>query len=436
MAADYRSWTLLEQPPRSLPVLDEWRTIAPASGSAFEKVDVLMIQHHLGPLIPRVRAMLDEGLRIESAWFVDVPYSTCQIVVEELARLGSIEEQRAVQFVDPLAPYEPAQFARVARAIRQLSWRTNRLLVVDDGAYFLRTLQSLRSRGEDLVGRFAGRTFGVEQTTRGHRELWRMTDFIAELSMPIVSIARAITKIEIEAPFVGGSVARAVLRALSGQDDYPELGRMGRALVIGFGPVGEATARALAPLSLDGPITVLDIDPAKMSHVTHEGFRFTPRLPESDVFDLVVGCTGYAAFPLYGRFLLADGALLVSGSSAAVELNREGFVEIALADPLDQLEVVDAAATLATGIHATIHIRDRAAGRSQTLSLANAGFPINFDGEVEGLPVAGIQATHALMFAAARHVLGLTSPGVARLPTSVDLAICKLALKHLSPDRT
>jgi hypothetical protein len=100
--------------------------------------------------------------------------------------------------------------------------------------------------------------------------------------------------------------------------------------------------------------------------------------------------------------------MLASGSSAAIEFNRQDFVELADRYPDDEIEIVDREATRRKGIHATIRF-NREGGNG--FAFVNAGFPVNFDGRMECLPAKVIQATHSLMYAAARQALKQPAPG-------------------------
>jgi len=252
---------------------------------------------------------------------------------------------------------------------------------------------------------------------------------LLELGMPIVSIARSFTKLTIESPFIGGSVARALGRAITiGPGSRTTFGRT---LVIGFGPVGRATVSALADLPHANLVDVLDTDIATASAINAAGAEPLHELPAGRSYDLVVGCTGYASFPLYGRFLLADEAVLASGSSGAVEFNREGFIELADADEHDSVEVADRADTLRRGIHTTIIIRDNAEGHERVFSFLNAGFPVNFDGAMECVPAVAIQATHGLMLAACHQALRSRTPGLHSLDPAADRLIAELAVGFL-----
>jgi len=406
-----------EMVPESLPLLDALRTHFPEP-AAFDDLDVLFIQHHLGPFTARLKAMRADGLDMGRAWFIDIPYSTSR-KAREAAHAGCPAGHRVELLDDPLEPYSEAQLARALILIRELAARKRgKLLVVDDGAYFLRSLHLLRVTRPDLARAFAG-TRVVEQTTRGHRVVQRSATLIADLELSVVSIARCATKLGFESPFIGAAVSRAIARAVQANADLTDGFR--RAAVLGFGPVGEAVTTALRRAHESLRIHVVDPDTAKHDRIAQEGAapltELPDRLAEADRYDLVAGCTGYNAFKLHERRLLAKHAILASGSSAAVEFNRAGFIELADAYPDDEIEVLNRDAVRAQGIHATITMRHEG---GRVMHFLNAGFPVNFDGRMECLPARVIQATHCLLYHAGRQALAAESPGVHRVDVEVD----------------
>lgn len=404
---------LTEELPESLPLVAEFCKNRLAS-ETFASIDVLFIQHHLGPFIPRLRAMLNHGLEVSRCWFVDIPYSTNKRVYEELGKMGFPGNQRCKPFDDPIAPYSRRQLERVAYLIRLLANQANkrRLLVVDDGAYFIRTLSHLLSRDRELVMSFKERgTYVVEQTTRGHRYLEKKEgeEMLKSLNVPAVSIARTYTKYDLESPFIGAAVSRGVVRALrkSGRSGNG----LGRVLVIGFGPVGQATTEQLLELKPEKPIHVYDKKWKRLQkEIEKTGAHALQGFPEEGSYNCVLGCTGYASFPIKKIGILANNAVLVSGSSAAVEFNREKFIDLAYKNDKDDFYVVEPEKTRQAGIHATIDMQKG----NRRFSFLAAGFPVNFDGCLECLPHLIIQITHGLLLAASQETL-FKEPGLHKL---------------------
>ncbi|WP_146197331.1 hypothetical protein [Promicromonospora sp. AC04] len=125
--------------------------------------------------------------------------------------------------------------------------------------------------------------------------------------------------------------------------------------------------------------------------------------------------------------MLADGAILASGSSAALELDREGFVELADHYEAGDLQIIDRDATMQEGIHASIRFL---VGASREIKFVNAGFPVNFDGRSCSLPAHMVQGTRALLYGAATQVIDEGSVGLNVLDAQVDEWIFKNAVKY------
>jgi hypothetical protein len=388
----------------SLPLVEEFcKETFPAQ--LFTNLDVLFIQHHLGPFIPKLRTMFQYGLEPSRCWFIDIPYSTNASVREELKKLGCPEVQMAEPLNDPIAPYSKRQLERVEFILRLYAnrERRKRLLVVDDGAYFIRTLNWLIPRDKELVLGFKEhRMYIVEQTTRGHRYLERdETKTLLKLfKIPAVSIARTETKYALESPFIGAAVSRAVKRSLE------ESGRirkgLGRVLIIGFGAVGSATTCELTSLKTETPIHVYDKKWKELRPMIEKtGAKALKAFPNEGPYNTIFGCTGYASFPLNKVGILSHDALLVSGSSAAVEFNREKFIDLAYRNDKDDFFIIEPEKSRRLGIHASLEMQKG----DIRFSFLNAGFPVNFDGRMECLPYLIIQITHGLLLAAAKESL-------------------------------
>ena len=414
-------------PPEHLPLIDELRQAFPQR-APFAGFDALFIQHQLGAFVPHLEAMLDDGLDPGRCWFVDIPYSTNLQVRSFLWQKGYREAQTTRLFGDPLEDYSSSQSLRVGFLLQKMANRPDPkpLLVVDDGAYFLRYLTSLKMHQPDLLKQFNGARV-VEQTTRGHRYITGPGAEVIKLcDLHVVSIARCHTKLQFEAPFIGAAVSRALLRAV-GRDRLAALRRIG---IIGYGAVGKATVAALLKHAGHAAIDVVDIEAQAREDASKAGplCRGVTELQDSGEYELVAGCTGYTSFKLEQRRLLADDALLASGSSAAVEFNRTGFIELADQFPDDDIEILEREKAIQEGIHATIRIRQE--GR-KVFSFVNAGFPVNFDGRIEVLPARVIQATHSLLYQAACQAATQASAGVRQIEGRTDHWIYNHALEHL-----
>ena len=300
------------------------------------------------------------------------------------------------------------------------------LLVVDDGAYFFRYLNHLNDTDSEKLHRFKNVKV-VEQTTRGHRYIFNQALHLVKLlNISVVTIARCQTKVEFEGPFIGAAVSRA----LKNKMEKLPLADMTHIAIIGFGPVGKATLKEILRKNIAASIDVIDIDAdaRELASDTHPKCRGLTQLDEKAQYDLVVGCTGYNSFQLDQRRLLANQAILASGSSAAIEFNRAGFIDLAEKYPDDEIEILEKEETVQKGIHADIKLQQEG---EKVFSFLNAGFPINFDGRLECLPDFIIQATHGLLYYAGIQAIAQHYCGVNTIDPEIDNWLLEHAVSDL-----
>jgi hypothetical protein len=451
----YRKWKIPTEAdyPRKLPLLDRFRQDRQNRGRSkcrpFEGFHLLSIQHHLGPLLRRMEVLFDAGVKPENCWFVDIPYSTNAYVWHELRKMGCPLAQAASPMNHPLHAYNDNQLLRVSSIIEAIAKAgPEKLLVIDDGAYFLRALNQLQDGDRDITHQFGTdkdqtKVAIVEQTTRGHRFASARTaqTLLDEIQAPLVSAARTFTKRRLEGFFIGEAVAKSLRTMLETKL------RPNNVIILGYGVVGQATVAALRRLELN--TTVVEPDRQKHPMIEAAGATPIPRLPStrraSHFYDLVIGCTGYGSFALSNRNLLADGAHLVSASSAAGEFNRPRLIERANDAAFRSLQLTNPSETDAMrdteDVTYAIHepLTFSASGQSDTFNFTfvNAGFPVNFTGEVECLPVPLIQPTHGLLYAAAVEAtkrLGNGEAGLYELNEDDDLWLFLEGAKELDDE--
>jgi S-adenosylhomocysteine hydrolase len=395
----------------------------------FANVDALFIQHHLGPFGAKIREMCNYGLDPSRCWFVDIPYSTNTQVVAELKRHYPAAQMPEL-FDDPIQPYSRRQIERVEYFISDLAHHGNsKILVIDDGAYFTRALNHISLRDKELLKRFRERgVYLVEQTTRGHEYLKRESsrELLKYLRISAVTVARAKTKRYLEAPFIGVAVARRMIKSLGKEG---RLANLGRVFLLGFGVVGKATLIELNKLHIEGAIDVYDIKWNKLAKDIRSCHANPLKVfPKHGKYNTVLGCTGKAAVHDQDQLdILADDAVLASGSSAAIEFNREKLVDLAYLNERDDFYVMDPEKTRRRGIHATVkmHLNEK------EFSFLNAGFPVNFDGGLECLPTLLIQLTHSMLLAAAHQTMKQKKMGLHGLNPKYDEWISERGMRWI-----
>jgi hypothetical protein len=210
----------------------------------------------------------------------------------------------------------------------------------------------------------------------------------------------------LEPPFIAMAICAALHRHLG-----PRFGGAldGRCLVLGYGAIGEQVA-SFVRSSFDLPrdaVLVDDRSRERAELARRRGFPAWDRDDDGTRFRLVVGCSGDASFTIGDHGVLEDGALLASGSSGAVEMSRQHFIELADASPSDDVAIVRDGID-EHDVHASLDVRlvDR------TVTFVNAGFPVNFDGRLTVSPTRYIQPTPTMMVAGAVQAVRALDAGV------------------------
>ena len=189
---------------------------------------------------------------------------------------------------------------------------TQRFLLADDGGKLLYTLHK-------YFPKYAHLCSGFEQTARGIQVLEKMKAEGIEVQCPVVNMAHSALKNDTEIPLIGENVVFDSFNYL----DEMKLPKPKTATVLGYGPVGEQVARALAARGVD--VVVFDPDPVRQAQAVAAGHTVKPRDEALAAGDLVVGCTGRGALALDDYPQLKDGVVLVNGASGNHELGTQEF---------------------------------------------------------------------------------------------------------------
>ena len=359
---------------------------------------LLLVQHQLSNQAAMVGLLIRLGADPKDIHWLDIPYTSNKQVRDfttaeydlDPANLYVCDDYRV------LDPYPYYQHKRAVETVIDLGKSADRpLIVLDDGAYVLKALSALHpDRWPQPIGI-------VEQTTRGIIKIRQSAAMQAVGQVvPLVDVAQSAPKTALEPPFIGMAVCASLERTIRPM----ATGRTLRAaLVLGYGSIGEQVATYLAAqFGIDKKrVFIRDKKRDRRELAVRRGFSLWAREDLSQRFDIVIGCSGQSSFVLGDRQYLNDGALLASASSGAVELSRREFVELADASPLDDVEIrrdnLDE-----RNLHANVEIKlvDR------SVTFANAGFPVNFDGGLNTIPARFIQQTPVMMAAAAIQACG------------------------------
>jgi len=384
----FREWRDTDDIVHHLPVLRRWMERA-AQEQPLAGVTALMLQHQLGNQVPQTRALLDLGLDPKQLHWIDIPYTSTERVRDEFRKMGVPAENMVPGDFRLLDNYAPYQRLRVQRYLRELAKDPpEHLLVLDDGSYLIEALASMKLR--------LPRISIVEQTTRGIIKMEEDASLEAcSREFPIVNVAKSRPKTVLEPPFIGLAVCDALQRKFAHK---LTVSPKDRCLVLGYGAIGEQVAefaRTVLGFASDR-VHVHDVDEGKMRRAVAAGFRAWNRGERGYRFRLVLGCSGRASFRVGDHVLLEDGAYLASATSGTVELSREQFVELADANDEDDIWIVREGLD-----ERQLHSDLKFHFVGQEATFVNGGFPVNFDGRINCVPMHYIQPTPTMMCAAA-----------------------------------
>lgn len=374
--------------PTSFPLLDDWLKTKKGE-KPLRGVTVLQIQHQLGNQVPQTLALVKLGLAPKNLIWIDIPYTSTGAVRKKLKKSKKRFKQSFIKHkFRVLDRYPSYQLKRVQKVFRHLLSRPpERLVVLDDGAYFLEAASCFAKQLPSVAI--------VEQTTRGLIKLEERPSLGAFAArFPIVNVARSGPKMTLEPPFIGRAVCDYLAPDIKHLKDAPDL----RCLVLGYGAIGRQVAQFL-PESLNihrKRIHVHDPACSRQCEAAADGFSRWNQKDLTPRFHLVVGCSGRKSFSLDDRIYLKDGAILASASSGTVELARQDFIDLAAVSEFDDIRVLKDGLN-EDDVHSPLRIQlvDR------TVTFVNGGFPVNFRGDVNCVPGKYIQPTAVLMVAAA-----------------------------------
>lgn len=408
--------------PESLPLLDAFLDEhIPKGYQPFADCAVLLIQHQLGSLVPMSKALFKLGLKPDYAVYIDIPYTENQKVREALEELGVPHtnfDERTYNLAMPYAPYQRRRVSEVISAVRFWFGDTFRLLVMDDGSYFLDAMT--------CFDKFSVKIGVVEQTTRGvikMREdlaLWkRCADF------PIINVAESSPKKKLESPFIGQAVTAQLAHKLKGT---LELQPNDKVLILGYGDIGQRVARELTREFKIDPPNVYVGEPRRKHRAiaVQDGYQIWDRKKREGVtFKLVVGCSGRTSFTVSDRVFLENDAVLASASSGSAELSREEFIDLAESYDGDDIYVIDRETLAERDLHSDIELQVI----DKKVTFLNGGFPVNFDGRINCVPPKFIQPTHTLQIGAAIQAMTTDETGLIPL----NRKLCNWVTRNFQP---
>lgn len=337
-------------------------------------------QHLLPSTHLMLRTCFDHGLRPERTALIGKCYSTSKTAQTLMKDEGIYVCPSSLEF-DSHQPYDD-QFQKnistfAENAIDKLKIPSHaKIMVLDDGGELILAMHNFLPRFERIIA--------VEQTSAGYHKLANI-----DLKMPVINVARCLTKLEMESAMVTEAQAHAIAQAIEDLGIKPN-----KALIFGNGALGKYLLRTLR---LHYDVVCYDKVP-HLSDIDQEDLDIS-------TFDLIIGATGSSILSPDHIDCLKNGAVLVSASSS----DRE-FAASYLRQKVEKVNNCHTNLTI-NGVH-----------------LLNCGFPVNFQGKDEdSIPLEKIQLTIALLYVALYQ--GISLPQLKNGFVNLNNHIQKVILK-------
>ena len=359
---------------------------------------VLACRHILGSTVAELSTIRSILPNLRFGEITGKPYSANFAAILELERQGF-----SVNRISSELPHRnPETFGRfehthrdtvraaVERLIETSRGDTEPLLVIDDGGALINAVGQAV-----LAQRIRRPVVAVEQTTRG---VFAVRSFLKspvaqKFGFAIINVAESYTKLLHETPIIAKSVINESLEWL--QFHSPKASERVEGLrfgVVGYGTVGAHLATQLNEYSLS--VRVYDRGRHKTSVASANGIPTATSIGELlELTDVVIcASNGTSITTEVANDHLKDGTIIISASSGDGEVRglHDWLIETGpLLPSAGHLRPFDES-------HGLITARSPRA----EVYVANAGFPVNFDGSVDPIKPDLIQLTRALIVAA------------------------------------
>jgi len=355
---------------------------------------MLLIQHQLLDSIAQVAALIDLGVAPKDLFWIDIPYTSFPEIRSAVMNLGVPKENIWVHDYRLTLPYRSYQIGRVKYWVREIGSKftgNEKLIVIDDGAYFLEAYSSINLRIPNVRI--------VEQSQSGIKYL-RDSSILnrIEPKVSVINVAESKPKKYIETPMIVKAIGEALTEKIEKRIMVSTLND--NCLTLGYGSIGSVVAAAIPKRVgfLKTKSYVFDTSIEKQNLATEDGFPLWSPDDSNRRFKLVIGCSGYQSFSIKHRKNLDNGAFLVSTSTGSVELSSEEYIKAATSDHYPDIRFKKKTNLTQFSIHNDLEFKIG----NRIVIFLNGGFPINFDGKrIDRIPLKDIQLTATLMVSGA-----------------------------------
>lgn len=314
------------------------------------KVCVVGHQHLLETTYSAFLSLFDQGLKPSNVHLMGKCYSTNKETFNKFKSIGANVSEDSFAF-DSHEPYDSFFRNKMDMFFKEVLQTVDvdqfeKTIILDDGGYSIGVVNEMNVPFSKIVG--------VEQTTSGYEKVKKLN-----LKFPVINIARSEAKLIHETPMIADITIEKMDLFLKNQNKTID-----KVLILGGGYIGKGIFHKIKNFY---NTKVYDNNPS-VSDILEKDLE--KHLCDTD---LIIGCTGTTSLPRsYHKYL--NNCMLVSTSSSDREFDA---VYIRKKKPKEVI------------CHQTVHIDD--------ISLANSGFPINFDGDKHSVAPEKIQLTRSLI---------------------------------------
>jgi S-adenosylhomocysteine hydrolase len=303
-----------------LPALDLYTTnLRTKYGNVFKNKIILCVQHFLSDLPPFVDFLAKLGADYRDIYLLQKAYEYPErnIVSNYLTEKKKCTVERLVGILSS----ELIDFKRkmLEKVLRKCKSSRNKLVIIEDGGYFVPLLPPKESK------LYMG---AVEQTTRGIRNDRKIPK--AEISLPIIDVAKSNLKYELESPEVAQTLAQNIRYICTHNSIHWHITTV-NILVLGCGAIGQKTTEILEDMGFN--VFVHDKRKTKLKKLSSQWkdkkkkITALDKIEDVSTFDFILGLSGEQTITRDIILRCKDKAILASGSSETYEIDLKTIEE-------------------------------------------------------------------------------------------------------------
>jgi len=403
--------------PKNLPILDyldqryKLKKTKPFKGRL-----ILAVQHLLGSAPPFFKMLEKGGAKPADIFIVGKAYSSHPQIVKRLQDSGYQLSFQQVFDCYENRSYDSLLKKHILQSAKNLFLRINKNqkgLLIDDGG---KAIKLLHHYYKERLNQFSC----VEQTSRGARNVQTLD----KIKCPVINVARSKAKTLCESPAIAKSMVGEFITTFKKCQKTGIIGKAKKIVLLGYGFIGQNVVKELKKFDFD--LKIYDPDKASQEKKKENKLNLICNLNQNlRNADIIIGCTGTSVLQKRQFYNLKKGVILANMASTDLEFSAWSWRpkgEIVWQNILDSdLEYLKDRMPL---VWRSLY---RVPVKNSYFYLFNGGFPTDFSGKINPVPLSDIQLTSGLLLAGAIQAVETHLSGLIRLnQTTQNLIIKKL----------